>query len=210
MIRSASYVLVALALASGSVADPTHWEIDPAHSTVGFQIRHMMVSKVSGSFGKVKGGIDVDGTDPTTAKLEVEIDAASINTGNDKRDDHLRNPDFFDVAKFPKLTYVSKKVEKTDAGLKVTGDLTMHGVTKEVVLDVEGPTDPVIDPWKNTRRGASATGKLNRKDFGLTWSKTMDGGGVVLGDEIKLNLDVELVQKAAPAASPSPAASPEK
>jgi polyisoprenoid-binding protein YceI len=206
-------MLLLLVLAAGLRAETTHWEIDPSHSTVGFSIRHMMISNVSGSFTKFTGSVDVDPSDPTSAQVKVEIDTASINTGNEKRDDHLRNPDFFDAPKFPKTTFVSKKIEKSGEGLKLTGDLTMHGVTKEVTLDVEGPTQEIKDPYGNQRRGASATGKINRKDWGLTWSKNMDGGGLVLGDEVKLNIEVELVHKPgqpAGTASASPAPEVEK
>ena len=198
--------LLALALATGAAAAPSHWEIDPAHATVGFSIRHMMVSNVGGAFSKFTGSVDVDPADPTTATVKADIDTASINTGNEKRDGHLRSPDFFDAAKFPTISFVSKKIEKNGDKLKVTGDLTMHGVTHEVALDVDGPTDAVKDPMGHTRRGVSVSGKVNRKDWGLTWSKTMDGGGLVLGDEVKLNFELELVEKPAGGdASPSPA-----
>lgn len=201
-------LFVLLALAGTAGAATVHYDIDETHASVGFTIKHMMVSNVAGSFAGVKGSVDVDPADPTTAKVTAEIDAKSINTGNGKRDDHLRAPDFFDVAKFPSLTYVSKKVEKNGDKYKMTGDLTMHGVTKEVVLDVEPPTEAIKDPWGNTRRGISATGKLSRKEWGLTYGKVMEGGGLMLGDEVKLSLDLELIEAKPKDASPAP--SPEK
>ena len=204
-----SFVL-ALVLATAAAAAPERWEIDSSHASVGFSIKHMMVSNVLGSFQKVSGTVDVDEADPTTAVINAEIETASINTGNAGRDDHLRNPDFFDAPQFPKITFVSKKVEKSGDKFKMTGDLTMHGVTKEITLDVEPPTDAIKDPKGNLRRGISATGKLNRKDWGLTWSKTMDGGGLMLGDEVKLTFELELVKKAPGAASPAPSPSPAK
>jgi polyisoprenoid-binding protein YceI len=138
----------------------------------------------------------IDDKEITQLKVEVTIDAASVNTGHAQRDEHLRGPDFFDVAKHPTVTFVSKKVIKSDAGrLKVTGDLTLHGVTREITVDVEGPTAEVKDPSGNFRRGATATTKINRKDFGLSWNKVMDSGGLVVGDEVSIYLEVELVRK---------------
>lgn len=201
-----SNLFLLLVLATAATAETTHWEIDPVHSTLGFSIRHLMVSNVSGSFTQFAGTVDVDPADPASAVIKADIDTSSINTGNVKRDDHLRNPDFFDAPKFPKISFVSKKIEKAGEKLVLTGDLTMHGVTKEVSLDVEQPTEAVKGPGGALRRGIAATGKLNRQEFGLTWSKTMDGGGLMLGNDVKLTLDLALVQK--PATAASPAASP--
>jgi polyisoprenoid-binding protein YceI len=171
------------------------WEIDPAHSSVGFSIRHMMVSNVRGTFGKFSGMAKANEKDLTESTVEATIDVASIDTGNAKRDDHLRSPDFFDVAKYPTITFKSRKVTPAgDKKWKVTGDLTMHGVTKEVTLDVEGPTAEVKDPQGKVRAGATVTTKLNRSDFGITWSKTLDGGGLVLGEEVGVTIDVEGVK----------------
>jgi polyisoprenoid-binding protein YceI len=197
-------ILLLAALSSSAFAQAQRWEIDTAHSTVGFSVRHMTVSNVSGAFTAFTGSVDVDPADPASAKVQAEIDTASVNTGNEKRDAHLRNEDFFDAPKNPKITFVSKKIEKAGEGLKMTGDLTMHGVTKEVTLDVEAPSDAITDQKGNQRRGVSATGKLDRKEFGLNWSKTLDSGGLVVGNEIKLKIDLELISKAAPAASPAP------
>ena len=172
------------------------WEMDPAHSSFQFKVRHLTVSNVSGDFSKSRGVVMIDEKDITQLRVEVTIDAASVNTGHAQRDEHLRGPDFFDVAKHPTLTFVSRKVIKADGErLKVTGDLTIHGVTREITVDVEGPTAEVKDPWGNFRRGATATTKINRKDFGLTWNKVLDGGGLVVGDEVNIYVEVELVRK---------------
>ena len=172
------------------------WEIDPAHSSVGFSVRHMMISNVRGEFTKLSGTVKANERDLSESVVEATIDAASIDTRNAKRDDHLRSPDFLDVAKYPTITFKSRKIMPAgDKKWKVAGDLTLHGVTREVVLDVEGPTPEVKDPQGNIRAGASATTKINRQDFGITWSKSLDGGGVMVGDEITVTIDVEGVKK---------------
>jgi polyisoprenoid-binding protein YceI len=154
-----------------------------------------MVSNVKGSFGKNKGVVDINDKDITKSKVEVTIDTASINTNVQKRDDHLRSADFFDVAKFPTMTFVSKKVAKAGKDkLKITGDLTLHGITKEVVLDVEGPSLESKDPWGTIRRGATANTKINRKDFGLVWNKTLETGGVAVGEEVTITLEIEMTR----------------
>ena len=188
-------VLVLFAFATPAVAQSV-WEIDPAHSSVQFSVRHMMVSNVRGAFTKVSGTVKADDKDVTKSQVEATIDAASIDTRETKRDEHLRSPDFLDVAKYPTITFKSKKIEKAGEGrYKMTGDLTLHGVTREVVLDVEGPTPTVKDPRGSIRAGATATTKLDRQDFGIAWSKTLDGGGVVVGNEIAVTIDVEGVKK---------------
>lgn len=177
------------------VALATTWNIDPEHSNIGFKVKHLMVSNVKGSFEKLTGTVDINDTDITRSKVEVSIDTTSINTNVQKRDEHLRSADFFDVAKYPAMTFVSKKVAKDGKDkLKVTGDLTLHGVTKEVVLFVEGPSQESKDPWGNFRKGASATAKISRKDFGLIWNKALETGGVVIGDEILITLEVEMIK----------------
>jgi len=182
-------------LAAPAFAEPV-WEIDPAHSSIQFSVRHMMVSNVRGAFTKATGSVRGDEKDPLHATIEATIDASSIDTREAKRDEHLRSPDFLDVAKYPTITFKSKKIEKAgDGRYKVSGDLTLHGVTREVVLDVEGPTAVVKDPRGNMRAGASATTRINRQDFGITWSKSLDGGGVVVGDEIAITIDAESVKK---------------
>ncbi len=185
-----------LTLAGAAFAQTSKWEIDPTHSVVAFSVKHMMVSNVRGEFTKYAGTLEGTGNDVTTARINVTIDAASVNTREPKRDEHLKSPDFFDVAKFPTLTFVSRKVERAGEGkLRVTGDLTIRGVTKQVVLDVEGPTPEVKDPWGGVRVGAHATTTINRKDFGLLWNKALEAGGVLVGDDVTVTLDVELVKK---------------
>jgi polyisoprenoid-binding protein YceI len=185
-----------LALTLPAFAIASTWNIDPDHSNVGFKVRHLMVSNVKGSFDKHTGTVDLNDKDITKSKVEVSIDTSSINTNVQKRDDHLRSADFFDVAKFPAMTFVSKKVARAGKDkLKVTGDLTLHGVTKEVVLDVEGPSQESKDPWGNFRRGATASTKINRKDFGLNWNKALETGGVVVGEEVTITLEIEMIRK---------------
>lgn len=171
----------------------TTWNIDPAHSNAQFSVRHMMISNVKGEFTKVSGKATFDPSKPETLSAEVSIDVGTINTREHDRDNHLKSPDFFHVEQYPTMTFKSRRAEKGPNGLKVTGDLTIRGVTREVTLDVEGPTPPVKDPWGNTRVGASATTKINRKDFGLTWNQALEAGGLMVGDEIKITIDVELV-----------------
>ena len=174
----------------------TLWEIDPAHTSVQFGVRHMMVSSVRGEFRKLAGTVRADDQDPTRSVIEVTIDAASIDTRDPKRDEHLRSPDFLDVARFPAVTFRSKRIEKAGEGRhKVAGDITLHGVTREVVLDVEGPTAPVKDMMGLTRAGAHATAKIDRRDFGVAWSKVLEGGGLAVGNEVAITIDVEAVRK---------------
>lgn len=185
-----------IALAIPAFAFASTWSIDSDHSNVGFKVRHLMVSNVKGSFEKLSGTVEIDDKDITKSKVEVSIDTNSINTNVQKRDEHLRSADFFDVAKFPAMTFVSKKVAKAGKdNLKITGDLTMRGVTKQVVLDVEGPTKESKDPWGGIRRGATATTKINRTDFGLVWNKALETGGVVVGEEVTITLEIEMIKK---------------
>ena len=171
------------------------WIFDESHSTVEFSVRHMMVSNVKGRMAGIKGSIDMDDKDLTKTKVDVTLDTATINTENAKRDEHLKGPDFFDVQKFPQIKFVSKKVTKSKDGLSVSGDLTIHGITKTAVLTVDGPSQSVKDPWGNVKRGFSATTKINRKDFGITWNKALDGGGVVVADEVKISIEAEIQEK---------------
>lgn len=173
---------------------PLTYAIDPAHSSVHFSVRHLMVSNVRGEFTKLTGTVKFDPEKPETSTIEAIIDATSISTRDPQRDGHLKSPDFLDTEKFPTITFRSKKVEIVSGGGKVTGDLTIHGVTREIVLDVEGPTPEIKDPWGKQRIGASATAKLSRKDFGLTWNAALETGGVMVGDEVKITLDVEVVR----------------
>ncbi|HEY2664714.1 MAG TPA: YceI family protein [Candidatus Binataceae bacterium] len=188
--------LALLLSAAPSIAFATDWQIDPAHTNVEFSVRHLMISNVRGDFNKVAGTVTSDGQNPEAVKIDAVIDAGSIDTRIEKRDQHLKSADFLNVEKFPTIEFKSKKVVANGAGKwKVTGDLTLHGVTKEVVLDVEGPTTEIKDPMGNTRAGASATTKISRKDFGLTWNKALETGGVMVGDEVEITIDVEAVQK---------------
>jgi polyisoprenoid-binding protein YceI len=179
-----------LLLATVARADP--WTFDMTHSRVGFSVRHMMVSNVGGSFHEVKTTVDLDEKNPSKSTVEFTIATSSIDTQNADRDKHLKSPDFFDVTKFPNLTFKSTKI--TAAGknkFKVTGDLTIRDVTKPVTLDVT-LSDPMTNPWGKTVRGVEATGKLNRHEFGLNWNKTLDKGGVLVSDEVKLEISGEL------------------
>jgi polyisoprenoid-binding protein YceI len=196
MKRSIVAIVALFVLAVPVLAWGSTWQIDPDHSSFQFKIRHLTVSNVKGDFGKAKGVVTLDDQDVSSLRVELTIDAASISTSHAKRDEHLRSPDFFDVAKYPTITFISKKVTKTDANrLRVLGDLTLRGVTREVSVDVEGPTPEVKDPWGGARRGAMGSARINRKDFGFTWSKVLDSGGLVVGDEVDIYLEVELVRK---------------
>jgi polyisoprenoid-binding protein YceI len=203
--------IAALVLAAPSLAFGTEYEIDSGHSSAAFAVKHMMVSTVRGAFPKVTGSANIDEKDLTKSTIEATIDATSINTNEPKRDEHLRSPEFFDTAKYPTITFKSTKVAKAGKNLKVTGDLTLHGVTKPVVLDVEGFTTESKDPWGNFKRGGSATTKINRKDFGLSWNSAIETGGVAVGEEVTITIDLELNKKqAAPAAAPIQEAKPTK
>ena len=188
-------VATVVTLAMTAPAAAQTWTIDPDHSGASFSVRHMSVSIIRGEFQKMTGTVEFDGKDVTKALVAVEIDAASINTRVAKRDDHLRSPDFFDVAKFPKITFTSKRIEPAGPGkFRMTGDLTIHGVTKEVVLAGEGPSKPFVDPKGIMFSGATATGTINRRDFGITWGRIFDGA-IEIADEVQLTLDVELRRK---------------
>jgi polyisoprenoid-binding protein YceI len=184
-----------LCLAAPGLLHAAPWEFDPEHTGVHFKVRHLMVSSVRGDFGSVSGKIVYDEADVTKSTADISIDAASINTRIAKRDEHLRSPDFLDVAKYPAITFRSKRVENAgDGRLKMTGDLAIRGVTKEVVLTIEGPTPPIKDPWGNYRVGGQATTKIHRKEFGLVWNKVVEAG-VVVGDEVEITIDVEIFRK---------------
>ncbi|HYV46985.1 MAG TPA: YceI family protein [Myxococcaceae bacterium] len=195
-------LLAAVALAAGGAQAATRYEIDPAHSRASFSIRHMMVTNVKGEFGNVSGEVMLDDKDPAKSSVKATIDVRTINTGVDKRDAHLKSGEFFDVEKFPTMTFESTKVAKGEkkGSWKVDGNLTLHGVTKPVTLTVDELSEPVKNPMMGgmVERGASAATTINRKDFGLTWAgPALEKGGVVLGDEVKVSVDVELQEKAA-------------
>ena len=174
----------------------TQWQIDPAQSAAHFSVRHLMISNVRGEFGKVSGSAVLDLSDATKSSVEISVDTMSIDTREPQRDAHLRSADFFDVANHPAMTFHSKKI--TVAGpdrFKVTGDLSIRGTSREVTFDLEGPLPAVKDPWGNVRTGVSATTKISRKDFGLVWNALTEAGGVMVGDEVSITFEAELIQK---------------
>lgn len=180
----------------------TTYKIDPAHSSAHFVVRHMMISNVRGGFSGVQGTIQYDPDNPSDSSVDVTIDASKINTLDDQRDGHLKSPDFLHVEQYPTFTFKSKKVAKAgDGEWKITGDLTIRGVTKEVVLNAEGPTPESKDPFGNTRVGASATAKIKRSDFGLQWNAALETGGVLVGDDLKIELEISAIRADAAAAA---------
>lgn len=189
-------LIISLALLAPLSALAATYNLDPLHSAIQFKVKHLMISNVKGVFEKFKGSVVIDDQDITRSKVNVSIETASLNTNMSKRDEHLRSPDFFDVAKFPAMTFVSTKVEKEGPGrLKVTGNLTIKGVSKPVVLTVDGPTAEIKGTQGESRRGASATATVNRHDFGISWSKKLDGGGLVVADDVHIGIDTELVKQ---------------
>jgi polyisoprenoid-binding protein YceI len=171
------------------------WNIDAAHSAAEFNVKHMMISSVKGRFAGIKGSLALDESDVTNSRVEASLDAASINTDEPQRDAHLKSADFFDVEKFPTLSFRSTRVAgKGDGELEVAGDLTIHGVTRSVVFTVDGPSSPIRDPYGNIRVGLAATVKINRKDFGLTWNAALETGEILVGDEVTISLDVQFVK----------------
>jgi polyisoprenoid-binding protein YceI len=187
---------LAAALSLPSAAATSNWQIDPRHSSAQFAVRHMGIATVRGAFSNVNGTITLDDKDITKSTVDVTIDVNSVDTREPGRDNDLRSDHFFDVAHFPTMTFKSKKVEQLAPGkLKVTGDLTIRGTTKEVVLDVDGPTAPIKDTWGNQRSAVFAATKINRQDFGVKWNATLDNGGVVVADEVSINIDVEMIKK---------------
>ena len=179
--------LVALTAAPALATDT--YQIEGSHPQSAFAVKHLMISTVRGEFGKTEGTVVLDPADLTRSTVEATIDATTVDTRDAKRDEHLKGADFFEVAKFPKITFKSTKVEKAAGGLKVTGDLTIKGVTKPVVLEVAGPSDEIKDPWGNTRRGLSATTRINRKDFGVSY-----GPNAAVSDEVAITIDAELLK----------------
>ena len=175
----------------------TTWNLDPVHSVAEFKVKHMMISNVKGQFPKVTGKLTLDESELTKSQVEATIEAASIETRDPQRNAHLKSADFLDVEKFPTLSFKSTGVRRVgDGELAVEGDLTIHGVTRKVVFSVEGPTPPAKDPWGNARIAVSATTKISRKDFGLTWNTALETGGILVGDEVTITLDVQFVKAA--------------
>lgn len=174
----------------------TTWQIDPTHSHVEFAVKHLMIATVKGRFADVQGSVIASDDDPTDAKIEVTIGTASIDTRQEQRDTHLRSPDFLDVERFPTITFRSRRIEAQKGDeFRIIGDLTIRGITREVTLDAEH-TGRARDPWGNDRAAFTATTKVNRKEFGLTWNQALEAGGVLVGDDLKITIDVELVKQA--------------
>ena len=186
----------------GALAGGSSWRIDPAHSHAEFAVRHLMISSVKGAFGDVQGTVWVDESDARTVLVDVVIQVASIDTRQEQRDAHLRSPDFFDAAKFSTITFRSRRVQGAplEGRFRLTGDLTIRGVTREVTLDVS-PEGRLTDPWGDERAGFSAHAKIDRTDFGLTWNQALETGGVLVSNEVKISIEVELVRQATQAAA---------
>jgi polyisoprenoid-binding protein YceI len=183
--------------AASQSTQATKWQLDPAHSAAHFSVRHLMISNVRGEFTKLTGSAQINPADPAKSSVEVTIQAGSLNTREPQRDEHLRSADFFDVTNHPTLTFRSTRVEALGAdNFKLTGDLTIRGVTRQVTFDVEGPTASVKDPWGNIRAGITASAKINRKDYGVAFNALTETGGVVVGDEVKITVEAELIQQA--------------
>lgn len=173
----------------------TTWKIDPVHSSAEFKVKHMMITNVKGQFSVLDGSLTLNEASIENSHVEATLDAASVTTRDTQRDAHLKSPDFFDVEKFPTLSFSSTRIGlNADNEVEMAGNLTIHGVTRQVVFAVEGPTPPGKDPWGNTRIGVSATTKVNRKDFGLTWNATLETGGILVGDDVTISLDVQFIK----------------
>ncbi len=184
-----------MATTTASPASLITWKLDPAHSAAEFKVKHMMISNVKGSLTGMSGVLKEDPTDPTRSTAEASIDISTLTTGDAQRDGHLKSADFFEVEKYPTMTFKSTSVKKTgEVAYAVIGDLTMHGLTRPVTFAVEGPSAPGKDPWGNTRIGLSATTRINRKDFGLTWNSALETGGVLVGEDVNITLDVEFIK----------------
>ena len=184
-----------LLVSASAIAQTTTWSIDPNHSTAQFTVRHLGISNVSGNFTKVTGTVQFNDKDITQSQVNAVIDAASVDTRVPDRDKDLRSPNFLDVEKYPTLEFKSKRIVNSGGKLQIMGDLTLHGTTREVTLDVDGPTPELTDPWGNFRRGFSASTTINRKDYGLVWSHNLASGEAVVGDNVKIQIDVEIVRK---------------
>lgn len=178
------------------MSNSNQWVVDASHSNAGFSVRHMMITNVRGEFTKLEGAVTYDPAKPEATTIEASVDVSSLSTRDAQRDGHLKSADFFDAEKFPNITFKSKSVKaKGSEELAVTGDLTIHGVTKEVVFEVEGPSAPSTDPFGNVRVGATATAKVKRDDFGMTWNAALEAGGVLVGNEVKITLDISLIKQ---------------
>ncbi len=184
-----------MATATSSPASTITWKLDPAHSSAEFKVKHMMISNVKGTFSGLTGTLTEYTADSSLSTIEASIPVATVSTGDPQRDGHLKSADFFDVEKYPNMTFKSTGVQKKgDEEYSVTGDLTLHGITKPVTFAVEGPSAPGKDPWGNTRIGLSATTKINRKDFGLTWNATLETGGFLVGEEVHITVEAQFIK----------------
>ncbi|MFC1537293.1 YceI family protein [Gemmatimonadota bacterium] len=196
MQRFTLYAVALLTMVFTSPARSATWEIDGSHSSAQFRVTHLMISEVSGSFSQLEGKVSLEGEDITSAVVEATIKTESLYTGSAKRDDHLKGPDFFDVEKYPDITFRSIKVTKSgDGSPELSGQLAMHGVTRDVVLAVETLSQPQKDPWGNTRVGLTANTIIQRKDFGISWNKVLDNGGVMIGEDVKVTIHLELIKQ---------------
>jgi polyisoprenoid-binding protein YceI len=190
-----TFMIAAFLTALPAAAHATDYEIDPGHSGASFTVKHMMIGNVRGDLSGVKGVASWTRPDLSDAKLEVTIDPSTVDTHNAPRDKHLKSPDFLDVATYPTLSFKSTRVVKQGDKVKIIGDLTMHGVTRPVTFEASAPSQEVKDPWGNTRVASTATTKINRKDYGLNWNKALEAGGVVVGEEVTIEVNLELLKK---------------
>jgi polyisoprenoid-binding protein YceI len=186
---------IALLTSLSALAQTSTWNIDSAHSTAQFTVRHLGISNVTGSFSKVTGSVVLNEKDIAQSQVSASVDLSSVDTRVEARDKDLKSPNFFDVAKYPTIEFKSKRIVSSGGKLQVIGDLTIHGTTREVTLDVDGPTPELADPWGNSRRGISATTTINRKDFNLVYNKLLNSGEAVVGDNVKIQIDAEMVKK---------------
>jgi polyisoprenoid-binding protein YceI len=199
MLKTAQRIAIVLAtcvlVSLSALAQTATWNIDPAHSTAQFTVRHLGISNVTGSFTKVGGTVELDDKDIAKSQISASIDVNSVDTRVEMRDKDLKSPNFFDVEKYPTIEFKSKRITNGGGKLQLIGDLTIHGTTREVTLDVDGPTPALTDPWGNWRRGISATTSINRKDFNLTYNKLLGTGEAMVGDTVKIQIDAEIVKK---------------
>jgi polyisoprenoid-binding protein YceI len=199
MLKTAQRIAIVSAIvlltSFSALAQTSTWNIDPAHSTAQFTVRHLAISNVTGNFTKVTGSLVLNEKDITQSQVSAGIDVSSVDTRVEARDKDLKSPHFFDVEKYPTIEFKSKRIVSAGGKLQVIGDLTIHGTTREVTLDVDGPTPELSDPWGNSRRGISATTTINRKDFNLVYNKLLNTGEAVVGDNVKIQIDAEMVKK---------------
>lgn len=194
MIKRAYILVIALVFAVSAIASAATWKVDASHSNIGFKVKHLMISNIYGSFLDFDVTVEFDENNYSNATIDVTINTESVDTDNEKRDGHLKGADFFDVENFPNITFASTKIKKSGDNYEIHGHLTVLGVTKEVVLDTE-LTPIITDPWGNNRMGGTATTKIDRSEFGLVWNKTLETGGLMVGNDVKITIEVELVKQ---------------